>query len=72
MTENPGPGATYCPRCLKDSIPGELRMVNPENHKASEFHLCDHLRQCPHCLQSTSTRKWLNWNDIRDMEREGK
>lgn len=62
ITENPGPGATYCPRCHAEHYFKEVRLEG----WASDFTAKG---KCRDCGEWTATRKWLNWNDIRDMER---
>lgn len=62
LTQNPGPGAKYCPWCRKDSITRTIHRTG----KASDP--VDNARAtCGHCGEESPAGWWMTWNQAREV-----
>lgn len=59
LSQNPGPGAKFCPLCLKDSFTRRIRNAG----SATDMHS---YATCGHCGQETDAKLWMDWNAAKE------
>jgi hypothetical protein len=64
LDKNPGPGVTYCPRCLAMHCPGTAK-PRIACDKASEYAIEYQCSVKGGCGAWSSSMDWMNWNQAR-------